>query len=104
MLNEIGVAQSSHNLATSNEQDDYCLTDTNRFPNNPMHPQQNKSQSNTNNANQSQPSKSQLSGVRRYKKGRSFADTLFGKMRYGKDLVTEEWVAIKENRKWFAQN
>eukprot|EP00485_Elphidium_margaritaceum_P008408 CAMPEP_0202692412 /NCGR_PEP_ID=MMETSP1385-20130828/6799_1 /ASSEMBLY_ACC=CAM_ASM_000861 /TAXON_ID=933848 /ORGANISM="Elphidium margaritaceum" /LENGTH=346 /DNA_ID=CAMNT_0049347939 /DNA_START=132 /DNA_END=1172 /DNA_ORIENTATION=+ len=45
-----------------------------------------------------------LSGVKRYKKGRSFADTLFGKMRYGKDLVTQQWVAIKENRKWFAQN
>merc|ERR1719499_1456186 len=49
-------------------------------------------------------SSSKLSGVRRYKKGRSFSDTLFGKMRYGKDLVTGQWVAIKENRKWFAQN
>lgn len=47
---------------------------------------------------------SQLTGVRRYKKGRSFADTLFGRMRYGKDIRTNTWVAIKENRKWFAQN
>jgi len=46
----------------------------------------------------------ELSGVKRYKKGRSFADTLFGKLRYGKDLRTDEWVAIKENRRWFAQN
>jgi len=27
-----------------------------------------------------------------------------GKMRYGKDQVTQTWVAIKENRKWFVQN
>lgn len=59
---------------------------------------------NGNEDNAASTNKPQLSGVKRYKKGRSFADTLFGKMRYGKDLVTGQWVAIKENRKWFAQN
>merc|ERR1711997_1413829 len=49
-------------------------------------------------------SKPALSGVKRYKKGRAFSDTLFGKIRYGKDLVSGRWVAIKENRKWFARN
>eukprot|EP01084_Bolivina_argentea_P030074 55770_1 len=71
--------------------------------------QSNRSQFNTKQSTQkrksnTQQSNAQLSGVKRYKKGRSFADTLFGKMRYGKDLVTGDWVAIKENRKWFAQN
>ena len=47
---------------------------------------------------------SQLTGVRRYKKGRSFAETLFGRIRYGKDIRENKWVAIKENRKWFAKN
>ena len=48
-------------------------------------------------------SENTLTGLKRYKKGRSFADTLFGKMRYGKDLRNDMWVAIKENKKWFAQ-
>ena len=75
-----------------------------------------------NDNNASNQTQSVPSGVKRYKKGRSFADTLFGKMRYGKDLVTQKWVAsldvlikqrifirmvdltVKENRRWFAQN
>jgi len=35
-------------------------------------------------------------GVRRYKKGRIIAPTIFGSIRYGKDIVTGEWVVIKE--------
>jgi len=35
-------------------------------------------------------------GVRRYKKGRIIAPTIFGSIRYGKDIVTGEWVIIKE--------
>lgn len=35
-------------------------------------------------------------GVRRYKKGRIIAPTIFGSIRYGKDVVTGEWVVIKE--------
>lgn len=43
--------------------------------------------------------KSQPTGVRRYKKGRTLCDTLFGRCRYGKDTVTNDWVIIKESRR-----
>lgn len=37
-----------------------------------------------------------MSGMSKYKKGRSLRDTLFGKIRYGKNIETDEWVIIKE--------
>lgn len=43
--------------------------------------------------------KGQPTGVRRYKKGRTLCDTLFGRARYGKDIVTDQWVIIKESRR-----
>eukprot|EP01084_Bolivina_argentea_P060853 111170_1 len=73
-------------------------------PNPNPNPSTNPNPTQPSQSNDPQQQRANLSGVRRYKKGRSFADTLFGKMRYGKDLVTGKWVAIKENRKWFAQN
>eukprot|EP01084_Bolivina_argentea_P170937 296177_1 len=59
-------------------------------------------QSINNNDNQSMQPK--LSGVKRYKKYRSHHDTLFGKLYSGVDVVTGQWVAIKESNKWFARN
>lgn len=35
-------------------------------------------------------------GVKRYRKGRVVATTIYGAIRYGKDIVTGEWVIIKE--------
>lgn len=40
------------------------------------------------------------SGVQRYRKGRTLCETLFGRTRYGKDLLTGKWVIIKECKKW----
>jgi len=42
-------------------------------------------------------------GVRRYRKGRTLCDTIYGRTRYGKDLLTGEWVIIKESKKWNVQ-
>jgi len=44
-------------------------------------------------------SRSRRSGVNRFQKGRTICDTLFGRTRYGKDLVTNNWVIIKESKK-----
>lgn len=46
----------------------------------------------------------ELKGVRRYRKGRTICDTLFGRARYGKDVVTNEWVIIKESKRWHVEN
>jgi len=46
----------------------------------------------------------ELKGVRRYRKGRTLCETIFGRTRYGKDLVTDEWVIIKESKRWNVQN
>lgn len=46
----------------------------------------------------------QLEGVRRYRKGRTLSDTLFGRTRYGKDNLTGEWVIIKESKRWHVEN
>lgn len=43
------------------------------------------------------------SGVQRYRKGRTLCETIFGRTRYGKDLLTDEWVIIKECKKWNVQ-
>lgn len=42
-------------------------------------------------------------GVRRYRKGRTLCDTIYGRTRYGKDLLTGNWVIIKESKKWNVQ-
>lgn len=49
-------------------------------------------------------SQKELKGVRRYRKGRTLCETLFGRTRYGKDLVTDGWVIIKENKRWNVEN
>jgi len=46
----------------------------------------------------------ELKGVRRYRKGRTICDTLFGRCRYGKDIVTNNWVIIKESKRWHVEN
>jgi len=48
--------------------------------------------------------KKELKGVRRYRKGRTLCETLFGRTRYGKDLVTDAWIIIKENKRWNVEN
>lgn len=45
-----------------------------------------------------------LRGVRRYRKGRTICDTLFGRARYGKDQLTGDWVIIKESKRWHVEN
>lgn len=40
-----------------------------------------------------------LEGVKRYRKGRTLCDTIFGRTRFGKDILTNKWVIIKESKR-----